>query len=237
MTMTKPAGYILYRGPSVLDGAPIVAIATMSTTNDKTGDMVQTWILRDDISPLDATKAGQDASVCGDCPHRHYLGGACYVTVFQAPLGIWKAYKRGKYSTNTEEFMSRIANRRVRFGAYGDPAAVPVTVWAPIANGCIGYTGYTHQVNHIKFDSRILNYAMQSVDTAEQAIQAKGRYFRVKLANDPVLPREVECLSDSIGKSCADCLLCDGGTKGKSVYITVHGAKAKRYDPQLIAVA
>ena len=52
-TKNKPAasskprekGYILYEGPSALDGAPIVVIATMETSNAKTGAMVQTWIL------------------------------------------------------------------------------------------------------------------------------------------------------------------------------------------------
>lgn len=47
-------GFVLYEGPSVLDGAPIVAIATMSTKNAKTGAMVQTWILRANMAPLAA---------------------------------------------------------------------------------------------------------------------------------------------------------------------------------------
>ena len=64
--MANPTGYVIYRGPSLLDGAPIVAIATMQTSNRKTGNMVQTWILREDVSPVEASKAGADASVCGD---------------------------------------------------------------------------------------------------------------------------------------------------------------------------
>ena len=235
--MNAATGYILYKGQSVLDGAPIVVIATMSTSNEKTGNMVQTWILREDMSPLEATKAGDDSSVCGECPHRHHLGGACYVTVFQAPLSIWKAYKRGTYSTDKVEFTRRIAHKRVRIGAYGDPAAVPVAVWQDIVDNCDGHTGYTHQSNHVNFNAALLDIVMQSIDTEEQARATKARYFRVKLPDAPALPREVECLSDSIGKSCADCLLCDGGIKGKSVYINVHGNKSKRFNPQLIAVA
>ena len=43
-TAIKPRerGYILYEGPSMLDGEPIAVIATMTTSNVKTGDMVQT---------------------------------------------------------------------------------------------------------------------------------------------------------------------------------------------------
>lgn len=235
--MKAAKGYVVWEGASQLDGAPIAVIATMSTSNVKTGDMVQTWILRQDIAPHHATKTGEDASVCGDCPHRHYLGGACYVTVFQAPLQVWKAYRAGKYSNDTADLSARLSGRRIRFGAYGDPAVAPVAVWAQLARWADGHTGYTHQWQRTDFDAELLNYAMASVDTPEQAAIAPGRYFRVKRETDAVLPREVECLADSVGKNCAECLLCDGGSKGKSVYITVHGARSSKYSPALIAVA
>jgi hypothetical protein len=233
----QASGYILYRGASILDGAPIVVIATMGSRNIKTGDMVQTWILREDIAPHHATKNGDDASVCGGCPHRHFLGGACYVTVFQAPLQVWKSYRAGRYSSDLEEFRQRIATRRVRLGAYGDPAAAPVAVWADIAAHAAGHTGYTHQWAHGAFNAAILDYVMASVDTPTQAKAAPGRYFRVKRAQDPALPREIECLADSVGKNCADCLLCDGGKKGKNVYINIHGARSSKYAPDIIAAA
>ena len=49
---------IIYKGPSLLDGKPIVAIATYSNRNTKTGHVVQTYILRSDINPLEASKTG-----------------------------------------------------------------------------------------------------------------------------------------------------------------------------------
>jgi hypothetical protein len=64
---------ILYRGPSMIDGKPIVAIATgydNESVNQKTGAMAQVWILRDDIAPIEAAQRGEDASICGQCPHR-----------------------------------------------------------------------------------------------------------------------------------------------------------------------
>ena len=73
---------ILWKGYSLLDNQPIVVIATTGSKNSKTGDMVQTWILRDDIAPNQAVKTGEDYSVCGDCKHR---GQSCYVKTFQAP--------------------------------------------------------------------------------------------------------------------------------------------------------
>ena len=59
---------IIYKGPSLLDGAPIVVIATYSNRNTKTGHVVQTYILRADINPLEASKTGADVSICGNCP-------------------------------------------------------------------------------------------------------------------------------------------------------------------------
>jgi hypothetical protein len=47
---------IIYQGPSLLDGAPIVVIANYSKSNRKTGGVVQTYILRADMNPLEASK-------------------------------------------------------------------------------------------------------------------------------------------------------------------------------------
>jgi len=81
---------IIYNGPSLLDGKPIVVIATYSNRNTKTGHVVQTYILRSDIHPLEASKTGEDYSICGECPMRGELtrdpsrkqakGRKCYVT-------------------------------------------------------------------------------------------------------------------------------------------------------------
>jgi len=118
--MKKPSGYIPYRGPSMLDGAPIISIATLGTSNAKTGAVVQTWILREDIAPHEATKTGDDSSVCGNCRHRPVNAGTCYVTVFQAPLSVWKAYRRGAYPDATAP-----AHRgRARRGAHGETRGI-----------------------------------------------------------------------------------------------------------------
>lgn len=42
-----PSSGIIYRGPSMIDGTPIVVIALWSTANAKTGGMLQTYILAD----------------------------------------------------------------------------------------------------------------------------------------------------------------------------------------------
>ena len=102
----KPDGVVFYRGPSMLDGKPIVAIATGlrrgSENTKKTGDMVQTYILREDIAPTDAVHSGEDVSICGDCPLRGSVKDgqnqerACYVTVFMGPQTVWKSVPSGE---------------------------------------------------------------------------------------------------------------------------------------------
>lgn len=70
---TIPNGVVIYRGPSMLDGAPIICVAlglAAASTNAKTGALVQTLIIREDLSPTDAIQQGLDASVCGTCIHR-----------------------------------------------------------------------------------------------------------------------------------------------------------------------
>jgi hypothetical protein len=184
-TARKPTGYIVYEGPSVLDGAPIVMIATLETDNRKTGDMVQTWIIRSDMSPLDASRSKLDSAICGNCPHKWSAGGACYVNLGQAPTSIYRAYLRGSYPLYlgfNETLRSLLHNRKIRLGAYGDPAAVPVQVLRLLVSLAAGHTGYTHQMAHRNFDPAVLQYCMASADTAKQAANLwadKARTFRI----------------------------------------------------------
>ena len=231
-------GFIMYQGPSMLDNAPIVVVATMSTSNSKTGQMVQTWILRADINPVEASKFGQDSSICGNCVHRHYNKGACYVNIGQAPNGVFKGYQRGIYPVFVyDDHAHYFSHRKIRLGAYGDPAAVPFGVMQSIAALGIGHTGYTHQAEHKGFDGRFFELCQVSADTPRQAEKYQklgARTFRVALAGDALANGELECLADSKGLQCIDCMLCDGSTK--NIAITVHGTLKNRFKSNLIAV-
>jgi hypothetical protein len=69
----NPNSAIIWEGPSMLDGAPIIVIATglaQDSQNTKTGNLIQTWIMRADVDPMRAIREGLDASICGDCKHR-----------------------------------------------------------------------------------------------------------------------------------------------------------------------
>lgn len=239
--IAKPTGFIIYQGPSMLDGSPIVAIAITATTNKKTGNMVQTYIIRDDMKPTDAVKSGADAAICGDCKHRPANGGACYVTVFQGPLSVYNAFKRGRYGVSLSDTMTEMlgANRMVRLGTYGDPMAVPAAIWEALTRNAAGRTGYTHQWANQEIDAdqvaRVTRLCMASADTAAEAQTAQQsgkRYFRIRLASESLAPREFVCpASEEAGKrkTCAECGACSGSEKATAgnPVIIVHGAVNK----------
>jgi len=232
-------GYILYQGPSVLDGVEIVVVATGFDTksqNSKTGDMIQTTILLAEVSPIKASQTGQDVSICGDCPHRGVVtdtglkSRTCYVNLGHGPRGIHACFKRGNYAPFPYG-TGLLEGRKVRFGTYGDPAAVPIEVWDKVSAECLSNTGYTHQwQKHPEY----LKYCMASVDSEEQALQVQAlgrRYFRVVTdTNDPVIGKEVTCpASAEAGKkvNCDTCMACSGGIdRESSIRINIHGAFA-----------
>lgn len=233
-------GIILWEGASALDGQPIVVIATgigKASRNEKTGDMVQTWIMRADIEPHLAVKTGDDASVCGECPHRPAKGGSCYVKVFQAPLSIFRAYKRGVYRRATVEELAGLGEgRMVRLGAYGDPAAAPLWLWEALVSRASGVTGYTHQWRSAP--QGFARLVMASADSFAEGLEARAagwRTFRIRTADEALEPkREFVCPASAEAgyrTNCASCKACGGlDAKAKaSPVIIAHGATAKRF--------
>lgn len=235
--MAREKGFIVWEGASPIDGAPIVMVMTMSSTNRKTGDMVQTWILRQDVHPVDAVKAREDVSICGSCPHRGDpaagRGRSCYVNVGQAPAQVWRSYQRGVYRRFTRADWHLLQGRKVRFGAYGDPGLVPLDVLALLASLSDGWTGYTHQWRSI--DPGYADYLMASADSVEdrRAARLKGyRSFYVVPRGAEKPERAIWCLSEARGTSCLDCGACAGTRQGAvsgavDVFIEAHGSGAK----------
>lgn len=234
---------IVYEGPSAYNGKPIVAILTglgRTSKNPKTGDMCQLWILGQDEAPTQASKNGTDDSVCGDCPYRHANQGGCYVVLYQAPLQVWKKYKRGGYEKVAPEAAAeKLKGRMVRLGAYGDPAMLPFEVVKPLTEAANGFTGYTHQWNAEWIDERFASLCMASVDSLVEYSVAKSkgwRCFMVALNAASVADfATINCpASEENGKktTCQKCGLCNGmqkaNDKRKDIYILPHGNKKGR---------
>lgn len=226
-------GYILYEGPSMINGAPIVAIVTGTTRkskNAKTGNMLQTWILSAAEVPTEAVKSGSDKAVCGGCRFRPKLRGGCYVNVGQAPQRVFAAWKRGNYPKLPGAHV--VAGRMLRLGAYGDPTAVPLAVWTPLVEAAAGHTGYTHQWRAKKFQgfSDMLQASVDMPEDLAPAIELGWGTFRVRLVEESGLnlPGEIDCPFYARKINCHDCGLCDGA-RGNNIAVDAHGASAKRH--------
>lgn len=242
----KTTSSIIYRGASLIDGAPIVVVATVSSKNRKTGDMVQTYILADNgATPCENSKTGADYSICGNCVHRgkatddpnrkQAIGRSCYVVISQGATIVHKTIQRGGYPVaNNHQSISAIGRgRMVRLGTYGDPSAVPSFIWESLISDAVGHTAYTHQ-NDIKSADVRTDLYMTSADTLAQARDAwrRGeRTFRViENLDDLSKGDEIICpASDEAGNrtTCLKCGLCAGASvKAKNIAIVVHGAGA-----------
>jgi len=207
-------GFVLHE-----DSARVVIATGFETPSDnrKTGEMIQVWILVKACDPVEAIKQGLDRLICGDCRHRgDGRGGSrsCYVVANHAPLGIWKAWRAGKYPTL--QWMDSFAGRRVRFGAYGDPTWIPLPLALAIAGVASGWTGYTHQWRKPSLQGW-RSIVMASVDTSAELLIARSMgwsTFRVT----PDLDHhafETLCASERNGTPCADCLACAGSRGGQ----------------------
>jgi len=152
-----------------------------------------------------------------------------------------------------------IAARAARAGSYGDPAMVPVSVWADLMRHCKTRTGYTHQSQQTYFDAQLLDVCMLSADSAEhrddlRTVFPGARAFTVYGSAEALQASgDVWCPADDKrpgGKrvGCADCGLCFGADrtiedrdvptalqqlrKGpKNVGILVHGTWAGEVNP------
>lgn len=256
------APIVIYLGPSMLDGAPIVVLASVGSSNVKTGSMIQTWIMRADINPSETSARKLDSSVCGECPRRHSLGGDCYVQIVHAPRSVWASWDRnGRSGENwadhdqTIRLQSDARQYGLRLGSYGDPAAVPYTVWQDLIGALAprSVVGYTHQWD-FKFDDMQMRYkwlrppmsdhhmwlqsnVMASCDSVAEANCARAlgwRYFLAIPASElaTVPERTVQCPAtrDQNPLTCNTCGICNGAARGvgkASVYLLEHGMRSQ----------
>ena len=237
------AGVILYEGPSHIDGAPIVVIANRivaPSTNDKTGAMVQTFIIRSDVNPYRALKTGQDESVCGDCPQRPFKGGKCYVDAAKSVASVYGAYERGRYARPGLDYDPAIlpglfAGLAFRLGTYGDPAAAPFQIWRAATLKAAKITGYSHQWRDPRFQAFAL-LCMASCETESDQLLASAcgwRTFRAKRAAETKAATEIGCPAakeNGARTSCDRCGLCAGNSSAsaKDVVINLHGFRVGR---------
>lgn len=226
-------GRVLWRGQSHFDGAPIVVIATgfsEGSSNNKTGKMIQTWILREDVQPNHAFKNGDGRSVCGDCRHAGYNDATCYVLWYQAPLSIWNCYKRGNYLPIGNDW-HLFDDVNLRLGSAGDPAMVPADVWTEPLLRARNHTGYTHQWRQ-PWAQYLKGIAQASCDGLADYLEATANGWNTFLVTpvgtpDPVGTVHCAASNEKGNKTnCAACHLCDGDSA--NVVIHAHGRSQKK---------
>ena len=239
--MKNKNGLIIYEGLSPIDNKPIVLIATglgsSKSSNPKTGHMVQTWILRQDIKPNEGHKNGENRSVCGNCPHAGYNQGSCYVRWFQAPLSVWECYKRGNYEYLKDSDLDRFNGVALRMGSAGDPAVIGLEVWKKILNRVRSHTGYTHQWR-TSWGQEYKGILQASCDSLLDYVEASShgwKCFSVKHKDTPAPKGSINCPASNEQKiitnnstpiTCSSCTLCDGNTS--NVFINAHGNTSNR---------
>lgn len=231
---------VIYNGPSLLDGKPIIVVATATSNNAKTGTVLQTYILREDMDPRDANKTGEDFSICGNCllkgkptdslKKKLAKDRACYVTIGHGPLNVWRSYQRGTvYPTvyGHDAIAALGAGYVVRLGTYGDPSAVPSYIWDSLLSRAASHTGYSHQASTPGADHRpdLVMTSAETLADAQAAWRRAERTFRIVSSYDDIQTgQEIACPADTKGITCNSCRLCGGASvAAKSIAIVAHG--------------
>lgn len=218
----------------------VVVIATANSTNRKTGESVQLWILDATMHPVESRRTGHDAeNQCQGCPLAS--GNGCYVNA--NPLSaIWRKFQRGGYPQlimGSPEWNRFFSVDYVRFGAYGNPSLLPLAMVKDIASKARKVTGYFHDWHQMPKDTARA-YGQFFMASCEPANYRKAQSLGLRtftVVSEAMPSAGIECLADAKGMTCKQCGLCDGNrrsaTRSKplpNIFITAHGyqvAKAK----------
>lgn len=175
-----------------------------------------------------------DSAVCFDCPFSQNRG--CYTAKYQQYAGFLSSLRAIGKSHNWEsipEFSESIkenllkmsAGTYCRFGTYGEPTLLPLSLMAEICQQSKSWTGYTHQYLR---KPEFAPYLMASLHSEKQMPYAEKLGFRAFIATKEALQKPfVNCpASEEAGfkSTCSKCGLCSGseGKGQKSVWILQH---------------
>lgn len=227
--MPTPNGLVLWED----NKTSRVAIAVLNSTNRKTGNMIQVYILDRNNHPSEALKTGEDKLICGDCPLRN---NGCYVEVWQGPAQVWKQYKAGKYPrfTKNREHINLFNGRSIRWGSYGDPVFIPYETVVYFNSLAVNWTGYTHQWRTC--DPVYANVFMASCeDTFSDTVIAQQQGYRTFTISTHREPDEIWCPATPEGGNkthCISCGLCNGSRGDndprKNIIIQPHGKNKQK---------
>lgn len=182
----------------------------------------------------------KDASNCLDCPYSYNQNdgksGGCYTHKGHQRMGLNAMIKRlnkleieefnqAKYN----EFLDKVRQKDVelvRFGVYGEPIFLPLSMVTQLTALANNHTGYTHQWNKPRYED-YNKYFMASVHNSFEAAIAKDNGYRSFMAVIDPVDDAVNCpASKEAGRKavCATCGLCSGteGKGSKDIFILEH---------------
>ena len=210
------------------------------STNSKTGNGVQIWILPYRWITEGKSAMDDDEASCMDCPHSKRANRTCYVRKGNAEMGLkskvasmHKAFNEGRLeilplSDIITHELEACRGLFVRFGAYGEPILLGEANVRAITEVASSFTGYTHQWRMPMYQWAS-KYFMSSADTEGLMTVAHDlgwRTFRVLLKGDEKTSAEVTCPASVEGGrkvTCNVCGLCKGTqSKAKSIAIIKH---------------
>jgi len=213
------------------DGRPVMVKFLgfkSGSNNTKTGSVIQSYMLP--LGWMDAKRAGDDYSVCGNCRHSQANDADCYVRKGPAQMGLFTTMKKypDVVTDDITDHLELFLGKFVRFGSYGEPVLMGERTVRAVCSVAANWTGYTHRWKEPDYQWA-KQYFMASVDTDDEYHTAKHmgwRTFRVRQSTNPLLQGEISCpASKEAGykTACVECGLCRGvSRRAKDINIIKH---------------
>lgn len=234
---------IVYR-----QGDTITIVTQNSTSNKKIASpgekIVQTYHFSREQYEIAQGKTtmreffSHDGKVCFDCPFAVSNGAklsACYTHKMMQYSGFLSSLRSiGKLSSfdDIPEYDGEIGaniidmceGRYVRFGTYGEPSLMPISLVGCMVAVAKSWTGYTHQWSK---KPEYAPYFMASTHTMDEERVATLIGYRSFVASPIPISQFISCpASEEMGfkSNCSKCGLCSGtqGKGKKSVIILEH---------------
>lgn len=220
-----------------LDGDNVFVVSKSKTTNKKISNgsaLVQTYTFSKEQWLLATTSKGfgmksffaLDSSNCLDCPYSGNQGkGGCYTHKFNQYVGFLSMLRSIKASDLTQltdskvqEILSLSRDSYVRFGTYGEPSLMPISLVRTMTLVAKSWTGYTHQWNKL-WALGYNQYFMASTHNQAESDRARSKNYRSFVSTTTGTEDAVTCPASAEAgykSNCASCGLCSGMTgKGK----------------------
>jgi len=227
----------------------ITVVSLNTTTNKKIAlpseKIVQTYHYsreQFEVAQMGTTMSeffSHDSKVCFDCPFAVSNGAkltACYTHKLMQYSGFLSSLRSiGKEYASFDDIplldeavslkiIAMSKDRYIRFGTYGEPTLMPISLVQEITKVAKSWTGYTHQwKNRIEFAP----YFMASVHSEDDERIASLIGFRSFVVSSEPQTKFIPCPASSemgFKSNCSKCGLCSGtmGKGSKSVAILEH---------------